>query len=254
MQETSLHRPQTGTMRAMRAWRLSAAAALALAACSNGLNIRVPVPANPAQGPVVRLTTPLDRRTFTTRLAAVDRPRLPPDTVNDPEVRRRAIGIWDDPSAAANTYASFTMGEVLLPKGRSVEALTSELITRGFREAGYRVVDPKSLRYPSARQVNTEIIELWCWYVGGNTNRLRVKASFRLTGLPKVGEAIVEGRSEVRAQPGAPLWGEAFGIAFSEVLNRIKDRLAEAPSGVAPKTRLPSSGTPGAPRLRREGI
>ena len=108
------------------------------------LDLRVQVPDNPKEGRAVAILRVTDKRQFIQPRGWGNFNMTVPRTdllhradVGNTAVTTRAI--------AYKTPKFFRApGVYLLPEGRGVEDVVRELLTRSFREAGYRVVDPAS--------------------------------------------------------------------------------------------------------------
>jgi hypothetical protein len=59
------------------------------------------------------------------------------------------------------------MGDVLLPEGKTVADAVNKAISNGFKQAGYRVLEPGDAEYDSADAVDADLIKFWSWFEPG---------------------------------------------------------------------------------------
>lgn len=96
----------------------------------------------------------VDDRVFQVKPSSFDVPSLKYDDIDDKSITERAI-------ARKRNNFNWAIGDVLLPKGRTVAGLVSDAVATAYHQAGYEVV--KTPNVPGARQVNVQILEFWSW-------------------------------------------------------------------------------------------
>ena len=139
---------------------LAVVALLLLAGCAtNRAEVDILPPGNsqtpaPSNGKKVYISA-VDDRVFQIKPSRFDTPSLKYDEIDDKSITERAIG------RKRNNY-NMPIGDVLLPKGRTVSELVGDAVATAYRQAGYEVVSIPGARDLSA--VNVRIIEFWSWY------------------------------------------------------------------------------------------
>ena len=96
----------------------------------------------------------VDDRVFQVKPSSFDVPSLKYDDIDDKSITERAI-------ARKRNNFNWAIGDVLLPKGRTVAGLVSDAVATAYHQAGYEVV--KTPNVPGAHQVNVQILEFWSW-------------------------------------------------------------------------------------------
>ncbi|MCU1726816.1 flagellar biosynthesis protein [Pseudomonas sp. 7P_10.2_Bac1] len=96
----------------------------------------------------------VDDRVFQVKPSSFDVPSLKYDDIDDKSITERAI-------ARKRNNFNWAIGDVLLPKGRTVAGLVSDAVATAYHQAGYEVV--KTPNAAGARQVNVQILEFWSW-------------------------------------------------------------------------------------------
>ena len=132
-------------------------------------NSQTPAPAN---GKKVYIST-VDDRVFHIKPSSFDIPSLKYDEIDDKSITERAI------ARKRNNY-NMAIGDVLLPKGRTVSELVGDAVATAYRQAGYQVVSTPGARDVS--EVKVQIIEFWSWYTaeGVLDKVLRNKSSLQI--------------------------------------------------------------------------
>lgn len=141
---------------------LAVAALVLLAGCATNraeVDVDVLPPGNtqtpaPSNGKKVYISA-VDDRAFQIKPSRFDIPSLKNDEIDDKSITERAI------ARKRNNY-NMAIGDVLLPKGRTVSALVGDAVASAYRQAGYEVVSTPGARDVS--EVNVHIIEFWSWY------------------------------------------------------------------------------------------
>lgn len=138
---------------------LAVVALVLLAGCAtNRAEVDILPPGNsqtpaPSNGKKVYIST-VDDRVFQIKPSRFDIPSLKYDEIGDKSITERAI------ARKRNNY-NMPIGDVLLPKGRTVSELVGDAVATAYRQAGYEVVGTSGAR--DVREVNVLIIEFWSW-------------------------------------------------------------------------------------------
>ena len=157
---------------------LAVVALLLLAGCAtNRAEVDILPPGNsqtpaPSNGKKVYISA-VDDRVFQIKPSRFDTPSLKYDEIDDKSITERAIG------RKRNNY-NMPIGDVLLPKGRTVSELVVDAVATAYRQAGYEVVNTPGARDVS--EVKVQIIEFWSWYTaeGVLDKVLRNKSSLQI--------------------------------------------------------------------------
>ncbi len=213
---------------------LPAAAIVASTACATSrgeLDLRIELPPNPASGPAVRVAEPKDLRKF-----EIDppKPSIPSlkydDDIDKPAIKARAI------ARKRNTFGA-ALGDILLPEGRSAAQLVAEVLTKAFREAGYRVVDAQSPDGATAPVVEADIEQMWAWMTPGFwTIRLDTQIRVRIRG-PGIDNIVINTGSSRRAgSAGTRQWRTIYTDGLNDLGQKVRDlaETARATIGSAP--------------------
>lgn len=115
---------------------------------------------NPATGPAVKIVSVEDKRQFEIDPSTPDIPSLSNDEIDDVTFTSRAY------ARKRNGYG-MAMGDVLLPEGKTVADAVNKAISNGFKQAGYRVLEPGDAEYDSADAVDADLIKFWSWFEPG---------------------------------------------------------------------------------------
>jgi hypothetical protein len=203
--------------------RLFAVAALGgvvlLGGCAAGRSVLpagIDASANPAQGTAVRITAVEDARVFTVKPPSADMPSLMEDSeIADKAITSRAVGRKRGGLGAA-------LGDVLLPEGTSVATLVRTAISRGLRQAGYRVLASGDPGYEQAVPIRARIEQFWSWFSPGFAAvSLNNRADVNLQGaLPP----IEQGRTFHAEVTNA--MQVALDSDWTEIVNKGLDALA----------------------------
>lgn len=138
---------------------LAVVALVLLAGCAtNRAEVDILPPGNsqtpaPSNGKKVYIST-VDDRVFQIKPSRFDIPSLKYDEIGDKSITERAI------ARKRNNY-NMPIGDVLLPKGKTVSELVGDAVATAYRQAGYEVVGTSGAR--DVRAVNVHIIEFWSW-------------------------------------------------------------------------------------------
>lgn len=208
---------------------LRAGIAVALLALGSGcatsrgeLDIRVPAMANPANGAPVKIVSVMDRRVFQISPPSADIPSLKDDDITNKAITSRAV------ARKRNAYGK-ALGDILLPEGRTVEMLVKEALTRAFREAGYRVLEPGDADYETALPVSAEIEQFWSWFTPGFwAITLEFEARVKISGpvAPFHQGEVVRGYARVKSGGAtSSIWTEVIHQGLEDLIGNIKTRL-----------------------------
>lgn len=115
---------------------------------------------NPAVGPAVKITSVEDKRKFEIDPSTPDIPSLANDEIDDTSFTSRAY------ARKRNTYG-MALGDVMLPEGKTVSDAVNKAISNGFKQAGYRVLEPRDAEYNSAAEIDADLIKFWSWFEPG---------------------------------------------------------------------------------------
>ena len=138
---------------------LAVAALVLLAGCAtNRAEVDVLPPGKtqtpaPSNGKKVYISA-VDDRVFQIKPTSFDMPSLKYDEIDDKSITERAI------ARKRNNY-NMAIGDVLLPKGRTVSELVGDAVASAYQQAGYEVVSAPGA--PDVREVKVQIIEFWSW-------------------------------------------------------------------------------------------
>jgi hypothetical protein len=114
------------------------------------------------------------------------------------------------------------LGDVLLPEGTSVAALVQTAISRGLRQAGYRVLASGDPGYEQAVPIRARIEQFWSWFSPGFAAvSLNNRAAVNLQGaLPQIEQGRTF-RAEVTNAMQVALESD-----WTEIVNKGLDALA----------------------------
>lgn len=110
----------------------------------------------PSNGREVYVNTANDKRVFETSPKTPNIPSLDPSEAQGGDVKARAV------ARKRNGFGK-ALGDVLLPAGNSVEALTTAAIRQAFVKKGYRVIEDKAQVTSNTQMVNADIQQFWSW-------------------------------------------------------------------------------------------
>ena len=182
------------------------------------------LPANPPDGPTVRVVAPTDARAFELRPPKPSIPSLKNGEIDDPSITSRAVARKRNGFGAA-------MGDILLPEDRTVQMLVEEAVVRALREAGYRAVPSSSPADGTTPEVQTRIEQLWAWMTPGFwTVGLDFQGRLVVSGLPGRPDIVAESRISRRtAGASGSRWRRVIEEGVEGLIVQIKAELATAP-------------------------
>lgn len=109
-----------------------------------------------ANGPEVFINLPRDNRVFEVAPGEPNIPSLDPSESSGDLIRARAIG------RKRNGFGR-ALGDILLPEGQTVAALTRASIRQAFQARGYRVLDDREKISSTTYVVDTDLQKFWSW-------------------------------------------------------------------------------------------
>lgn len=109
-----------------------------------------------ANGQEVFINLPKDNRVFEIAPGEPNIPSLDPSESSGDSIRARAIG-------RKRSGFGKALGDILLPEGQTVAALTKASIRRAFQAKGYRVLDDKEQISSNTYVVDTDLQKFWSW-------------------------------------------------------------------------------------------
>jgi hypothetical protein len=186
------------------------------------LDVKVTEPQNPASGKAVVIARVTDNRVFELAPKEASIPSLRGGEIADKAITSRAI------ARKRNGYGK-ALGDILLPEGRTVEALVREALVKSFREAGYRVVDGADKG--NAVPIEADIEQFWSWMTPGFwAISLEFEAKVKIKGdVPsfKNGETV-RGYIELHTQAaGTGAWQNTINKGIAVFVEEVKKRLAK---------------------------
>jgi uncharacterized lipoprotein YajG len=148
------------------------------------------------------------------------------EELKNPAITSRAI------ARKRNGYG-MALGDVLLPEGRTVQAVVRDAVAKALTEQGFEVVDEKSPNFARAIPVKVDIDQFWAWFTPGF---VQVSLEFRgllmlraepLTGKPEdavKGYALVKGAGATDST-----WREVIVAGVDDLVKNL--RAAIKPAG-----------------------
>jgi hypothetical protein len=171
---------------------------------------------NPLRGTAVKIVGITDTRNFETAPRTQSIPSLRKKEINDVNVRSRAIG------RQRNTF-------VLLPEGKTVQAVIREAITRALHDRGYSVVDKGSADYEGAMPLRADIRQLWAYVTPGFWSlKLEFEAVVLIQGDPFLTskEEQLRGYAKLSARTGARSnWIKVMQEGMDDFIDKLKEKL-----------------------------
>ena len=192
-------------------------------AISRGI-LEVPLIAgnNPLQGREVKIMRVTDRRTFQLNPPDPSSPSLKYGEIDNPAITSRAI-------ARKRSGYGMAMGDILLPEGQTVEQLATTALTRGLREAGFRVLLREQEGYEQAIPLEADIRQFWAWFSPGLfAAHLEFDARIQVTGPVEPFVRSEEYRGYVRLATQAATtsaWLNTVNRGLESLDNDIRTRL-----------------------------
>ena len=115
---------------------------------------------NPAQGQAIKFVRITDNRDFQIKPSEANIPSLKNNEINDSNITSRAI------ARKRNGYGK-ALGDILLPENKTVMNVVENLLAKGFRDSGYRVLSVGDDNYNTAIPVEVDIAKFWGWFSPG---------------------------------------------------------------------------------------
>ena len=192
------------------------------------LDVRVPEIQNPVSGPVVRIVRVTDKRVFEEAPRSPSIPSLKGHEINDSAITRRAI------ARKRNGYGK-AIGDILLPEGRTVEALVREALAKSFREAGCRVVEDTTGLTDTVIPIEADIDQFWSWMTPGFwalSLEFETKVTIKGGVDPFKSGELVRGYVELHTQAaGTKAWMNTINKGMDVFVAEVKKRLQSAKPG-----------------------
>jgi hypothetical protein len=217
-------------------FRRTALGALAFAlalGCASGergvIDPRVSALPNPPEGPALRVAVVHDRREFRRNPHDSWKPSLYGEEIDDPAQTSRAL-------ARRSAENGGSGGNIWLPEGRSVAGLVEEVVARGFRAAGYRMLAAGDPGFERAPPVEIEVQQLWGrMRQQQSVVRFEFEARLRIRApVPPFerGATVCSSHFEGSGGPGAGPWRRTFANGLEQLAGEIHAALA---SGAPPR-------------------
>lgn len=217
-------------------------AAIVLGGCATSrsvIDIHAAPGTAPSSGPTVVINPIIDGRTFDVAPGDPSVPSLKNKEVGNPAITSRAV------ARKRNTYGQ-ALGDVLLPEGRTVQALVGEALTQALHSSGYRVLGADLPEDPAAIPVKVEVREFWAWFSPGFwAAHLECRIRIRVVGGPPFHIEGQEFRGYIRlATQGATegAWKKTIDRAVESLIADIRANLrtnTQAPLPVSDTTTGP---------------
>lgn len=186
------------------------------------IDLQTEISATDAFSEAVKFVRVSDIRSFEKRPASPSIPSIKYGEIDNKAITSRAIARIRLPYGKAK-------GDILLPEGRTVADVVQEVVTKAFRESGYRVVSQDDPDYASAQPVEVEIERFWAWYTTGVwVLRFDFDSHIKITGGPVAFEngkeitakATLLGQGAAKRQ-----WRNTFNAGLKALLEEIKKEL-----------------------------
>jgi hypothetical protein len=175
----------------------------------------------PAGGGVIMIGKVEDKRGFENKPGDPATPSIDGDVTRmDAATKALMIG------RQRNGYG-MAMGDIGLPKERSVETLTRELLAESFKRSGYSVANDGS-----GKTVDVEINEFWAWFTPGLfavTFEARVHCTLVVTRTAESKTVVIGGHGINKGQVASDAnWQLAYQRAFEDFLAKSTTELKAA--------------------------
>ncbi len=183
------------------------------------IDISMDAPDNPQSGKLVVIKEVIDNRVFEVKSTDVKIPTLRnAEELQDETLKSRALGkLW-------------TGGNSLLPEGKNVCGLISDLATKALRESGYRVVDSGDSMANGAMPVSIEIDEYWTWTVAGFwAVRFTCEIKFEINGEMIKGGSVEIGGTHGIASPMLTIaqWHRVINTSMDVAVEKLKENIKQ---------------------------
>jgi hypothetical protein len=154
----------------IRRWQIAAMAGILLlgAGCTTGrgiLDVSIPSSTNFQLKVPVRILRVTDQRVFALNPKKPSIPSLMDGRISDEAITARAV-------ARKESGKGEPMGDILLPKGRTVAHLVREAMEKALRDKGYYIVGPSEKIEPAPLPVEVDIQQFWSWLTPGSWTNL----------------------------------------------------------------------------------
>ncbi len=185
------------------------------------IDLQIAQPVNPAQGASVKIIRVTDHRVFQKAPRSPAIPSLRGNHIDDKALTLRAI-------ARKRNGFGMAIGDIVLPEGRTVETLMTEMLTKAFREAGYQVVDPTDTR-TDVIPVEADIEQFWSWIVPATWSiGVFFETTVNITcdlGTFKAGEKVT-GKIQLQSQAVTTrAWTNTMNKGIAAFVEEMRNRL-----------------------------
>ena len=138
--------------------------------------------------------------------------------VEDPKLTARLVG-------RKQNHEGVTMGEIVLPQGRTVALAVKTAVERGLREAGIRTLRSDEVGYDEAAELSIAIDEFWIR--GGGSFRYKVEINGTLA--PFTDAKILSGRGSTHSG-GMLMWSGSQGTLdslFAHLRSKVSEQIRQ---------------------------
>jgi hypothetical protein len=129
------------------------------------LDVKIPSSTNFQLKAPVRILQIKDQRVFALNPKKPSIPSLMDGRISDQAITARAV-------ARKESSKGEPMGDILLPKGRTVADLVRETTEKALRDKGYYIVGPSEKIEPAPIPIEVDIQQFWCWLTPGSWTNL----------------------------------------------------------------------------------
>ena len=217
-----MFRPWCGTTRrGLGAALLLAPLAVFAAACTGYAPVPVfePYVENPPRGPELRLGRVEDQRAWERRAGHGYVHSVLGNDLSNPRLLERIVGRYQD---KGGTYTA----NALLYEGRTVAQIAGEVVTRGFRESGFRVLERGDPGYDQAPEIVVVVRRFWTRM---DTERIGVlwdfKAEFWIrapTPPFEEGGWVCTNRTIGRGGRIEGIWSTIIGRGMEQIVEKLR--------------------------------
>ena len=127
-----------------------------------------------------------------------------------------------------NTFGK-ALGDVLLPEGQTVPKLVGDALTRGFRESGYRVLQPEDTGYAEASAITADIDRFWAWFTPGFwaiTLEFRADVQIQAEVGPFQNGGSVQGSAQERGMAAtSDTWKSVVDKGVEDLIRNLRAKL-----------------------------
>lgn len=199
--------------------------------------VHVPTVGNPAAGPAVKISRVTDRRVFGFNTRDARSPSVVGSVAPNKATTSRAIAVSFDPRTKA-------WENVLLPADQSVETLIEEVLTRAFRDAGYRVIREGAAEYNTALPVETDIRQYWMRFTqnewGVTTLEFETRLLITAHLAPFENGEEVHRKFQLRSVDDISFaWPKVMNRGLQDLARSVRERLDAGKAGGGRRSHVP---------------